>query len=401
MKKLLIVTILLMLTLTSSRAISGTSESLNLLVICIDALRDDQVTPDLMRNLHRFGEDHIRFENVYAAAPWTLPSVASFFTGLQPSECGVMFPGDYLTDEQVVLAEVLHMYGWETVGITANETLSEARGFTQGFSTWIDAEPFPYRTATEMVDLAIENMPGPTDEPWFMYLHFMEPHLPYGSPTTGYTGSRTDIADSLPLSSGEVVDIRDKYAVSCQYMDFEFNRLMEHVAAEGLSQRTVILVYSDHGEEIFDRGNIGHGYSMYEEILHVPVLLKVPAHMMDEVDPCDYYSLTDMVGVMLWGLGFDVSLPIGRRYCFAEAMMRSAHEKKVVVDRDGWKLIWNVDGESELYYLPTDMYELDNRAEREPGEKGRLLEWVLSSMVPWEGNPDAQEIEALRTLGYL
>jgi len=310
-----------------------------------------------------------------------------------------MFPGDYLTDEQITLTEVLHMRGWETVGITANETLSESRGFTQGFSTWIDADPFPYRNATDMVNLAIENMPA--DGPWFMYLHFMEPHLPYGSPTVGYTGSRSDIADSLPLSSEDVLEIKRLYDAGVGYVDYEVQRLLMYVHAQGLSSNTVILVYADHGEEVFDRGNIGHGYSMYEEILHVPVLLKAPVHVMNQIDPCDYYSLSDMVGMLLWAMEFDVPVVRGRRFCFAEAMMRSVYEKKVVVDSEGWKLIWNVDGESELYYLPTDMYELDDRSEREPGEMSRLLEWVLSSTVPWEGNPDEQEIEALRTLGYL
>lgn len=414
--------ILIFLSITCAAAQTPTPP--NMLVICIDSLRYDRATdPDIMPNLSRFASNNVSFTRAHAAAPWTLPSVASFFTGKLPSASGVMFPGDIIPDSEVTLAETLQINGWDTIGITANVTLSDSRGFTQGFNTWIDVDelievkPEPFWAPANMVtSIAVDNIPESTPEPFFMYVHYMEPHLPYRPPDglrmayargsgrfESQSGPLSNIRNMAPVTDDEIEQLRGLYDAECAFADYEIEKLFQAIHDKGLSEDTLIFIYADHGEELGERGDWGHGHSMYEELLHVPVMMEVPSGMPFIADLQDeLINLPTMRDMILHVLGFENTVTVQHSY-LSEAMMMSDQEKKALVRYDGWKFIWSIDTQAmELYNLPFDPGEVDNRYDGNVELGAEMLSEILSQVGLVQTDRDRElEIEQLRALGYL
>ncbi|MED5329795.1 MAG: sulfatase-like hydrolase/transferase [Planctomycetota bacterium] len=269
----------------------------NILVLCVDTLGARHTSlygygRDTTPHLVGLAEEGLLVQRAIAPSSWTLPSTATLFTGLPPNTHGVL--GDqrsYLMEGLWTWPERLRQEGIEGGAFVANPLVVQANNFDQGFGTWVhqrdaDAEDLN-QSLLEWVD------EQPTGGRWFAYVHYMDPHAPYGAPgpegerftDTGFTTQR-DLKSLLPyqLQQGEVPPleeqekqrITDLYDGEVAYFDRAVGDLFEGLQSRGLDDETVVVVTADHGEELFDHGHLGHGYTLHEEMVHVPLVLAGP-----------------------------------------------------------------------------------------------------------------------------
>jgi arylsulfatase A-like enzyme len=295
----------------SCRSDSGTgpdaaAERPNVVLVVIDTLRADHVgaygyARDTTPRIDAlFAARGTLFERAYAQAPWTLPSAASYLTGRHPGElqrsrsAGVVIPDDVPT-----LAERLRAGGYRTAAFVANPTLFPAAGFDRGFDTWwlpparVESLARPAGDVVERAAPWLEAHAG-GEEPFFLYLHFIDPHDPYSSPDTGgerspflpdYGGRLTghDVhalyLGQQALAEGEAEAAADRAQITALYdseiawVDRALGELVDRLPPE-VVRETLWIVTSDHGEELHERGGWKHGHTLYDEQVRVPLLVR-------------------------------------------------------------------------------------------------------------------------------
>jgi len=231
------------------------------------------------------------FERAVSAASWTLPSVATHLTGLPPNTHGVL--GDsrsYLMDGLTTWPEMLRQSGLAGLAVVGNPLVCQGGNFQQGFETWVQANE---ENADQLNARLLEWLDGPlADGRWFAYVHYMEPHAPYSAPgparerfTNGYQ-ERRSFAGNLPgqlqreeippFQPDEQQHIVDLYDGEVAYFDAAFARLRDALSNRGLLENTIVVLLADHGEELFQHGRLGHGFSLHGEQIEVPLLLAGP-----------------------------------------------------------------------------------------------------------------------------
>jgi arylsulfatase A-like enzyme len=292
----------------------------NVILISIDTLRRDRLncygyqSRRLTPNIDALASDGVLFENQVAASPWTIPSHLSLFTSLAPSSHGVTSPffrqvaalarhtAQRLPDARVTLAEVLASRGYDTAAFTGGATMDPAFGFGQGFGTY----DVSHNKMSE-VNLAAMTawIARSRQRPFFLFWHTFEVHEPY---------LHTDfVQDVVPGELAREVDavmaqlalrprepLREPWLSrllalkphSSRFMgalydggvrsaDRWVGRLTAFLREKDLYDRTVIVFTSDHGEELWDRAPVdrvfgSHGHSLYEELVGVPLVIKLP-----------------------------------------------------------------------------------------------------------------------------
>lgn len=273
----------------------------NILFILVDTLRRDRLTPygyqretspEIARWLAAPGTV---VEEAYSQAPWTLPSVVSFLTGRYPGELlGNDLAAYGLPEGVPTLAERLAALGYETGGFFANPTLHEGAGFGRGFRTFYappaDVE-WIRRHADELNSHARPWLAAHQDRPFFAYVHYIDPHDPYENPdivgnrspfeATPYTGPVAGdwihgiYTGRIPLENPEadLAHINALYDAEVRYVDRHIGELLATLDPQVLAN-TLIVLTADHGEELLDHGGWKHGQTLYEEQIHVPLLVR-------------------------------------------------------------------------------------------------------------------------------
>jgi arylsulfatase A-like enzyme len=267
------------------------------------------------------------FENCWSQAPWTRPSMASLHSGLYCSGHSVNEKFDMLPEEVVSMAEMAHDSGYRTAGFSANANVSVTYGFDQGFEKlWTVGKPRTLATLTrwgELQHIVINKMlngnvfDGSDDarlvnaqafdwidsiaddpRPKFTYVHYIDPHTPYTPPEGGwyFSGQLENIEgledyvkdrgklqefpfQSYPDPGPEIIaKLIRNYDAEIRFVDTELGKLVEKLRAAGqLEDEDWLFITSDHGEEFYDHGHWGHGQSMFEEQIHVPLIVLGPA----------------------------------------------------------------------------------------------------------------------------
>jgi len=274
----------------------------NLLVLCVDTLAAGRLSAygygrETSPRLAALAAGGTLFEAAQAPSSWTLPSTASLLTGLSPNTHGVL--GDtrsYLMDSLVTWPEQLRALGLEGAAFVSNALVAKANNFHQGFSDWVQ-DNGPAGDADTDADALNRHLfqwldGQPKGARWFVYMHYMDPHAPYGAPgpererfTGGYDEQR-DFGGHLPrriqlgsepaLSAAERDHVVDLYDGEVAYFDRQLGLLLDELAARGLADETIIVVTADHGEELFEQDRLGHGYALNEPMLNVPLVLAGP-----------------------------------------------------------------------------------------------------------------------------
>ncbi len=281
----------------------------------------------------------VRFADATAQASWTNPSTASLLTGVHPHEHGMVGYRGRIRPEVRTLAEALSARGYYTAGIVANLLVSRSYGFDRGFQDW-DQEPDRRPMArhrhllaarllkalgrsrsevlspgaSDMVGRALAVLSRKARAPRFLYLHLMDPHDPYTPPDDlakafdpGYAGSLSFKPGTLYaiLRGEQSVDEEDLRHARALYdaevagMDREVGRLFDALR-ERIHQGEVIVVFtSDHGEEFMDHGALGHEHTLYQELVHVPLLIARPGVVGRGVVVREPVALTDVAPTIL------------------------------------------------------------------------------------------------------
>lgn len=276
--------------LLACRRKSGDSGHPNLVLIVIDTLRQDHLACYGYHRNPAPGLDKLAREGaiVEALSPtsWTKPAIASLFTGLHPVRHQTFGRKEILPKEVVTLAEVLSAAGYHTLGATANGWIDSTFGFDQGFDGYYlyekaSAPDLDARFAPELAKL---------HEPFFLYVHYLDPHAPY-EPATAWDGSplSPDLLRQRPIQPKDldamIVRKRphefvqaavDLYDGEIRQADDGVSWLLGRLEKAGLLKDTVIIVTADHGEEFEDHGRMSHGHSLYQEVVKVPLIFHYP-----------------------------------------------------------------------------------------------------------------------------
>lgn len=428
----------------------------NVLVVVVDTLRADRVgvygnARGLTPHIDRLAARAAVFQHAYAQAPWTNPSVASLFTSRFQSQHGVIAIQSILGDDEVTLAEVLKARGYATGAFCANSLLLRNHGYAQGFDeyrAYWTARPRDTarpKAANERAQVlnhdALEWLAEVgTERPVFLYLQYMETHTPYEPPAdvldrllegrpkpdlglVNYVARFGHLIDIPPQGLRAVEDVYDTEVVA---VDRAIGELLAALDARGFLSGAVVVITADHGDEFKDHGLMGHDYTLYDEVIHVPLLVAVPGSS-GRRDVADVVGLVDIAPTLLELVGAEAPAAFeGRSLTAAIAGRRDGagpqtaysellkpegatrltpHERAIVVGRH--KLIAGVGGEQEFYALDADPGERNANA-LDDGARTALARALddarrhaLANASPRRTQPiDAATRERLRALGY-
>lgn len=274
-------------------------------MIAIDTLRADKLgcyggTRDLTPNIDRLASEGARFEHAFSHAPWTLPAFASLFSSLLPPEHGAggsVVEGFRALPESVeTIAERLAAEGFSTAAVVNVDFLSKTFGLMQGFEEVdqrVSDNNHDMRNAGDTTRAALEWLDDRTDKPFFLVVHYFDPHAEYAPPqpfrrrfakpqdaeTDGFNfGTREQI---VGLRHGQIAfrpqDIERAEALydgEIAYTDAAVGELLDGLHARGLDASTLVILTADHGEEFLDHGSYEHGHSLYDELIHVPLIVR-------------------------------------------------------------------------------------------------------------------------------
>ncbi|MHC4944949.1 MAG: sulfatase [Planctomycetota bacterium] len=414
----------------------------NVLVLCVDALRADHLAcygydRATSPYLDALADRSLVFENAMSPCSWTLPATASLLTGLHPNTHGVLgHTRNYLVNGITTLAEYLTWYGVTTAAFSANVLVCSAINFNQGFERFIENDE-PAEGVNADLFAWLEEC-GPFQ--FFAYVHYMEPHSPYSAPGAyrqhfdpDYEETRS-FAGALPemwrhgkipreFTDEEFQHLVNLYDSEIHYWDLNFKRLLERLEELGLADKTIIVVTADHGEEFMDHDALGHGLTLYNEVIHVPLVLHDPrmkrgSRIEAHVDTTGLFNTVARLAgfpapdfTQVKGMLPPAEIPsrFQALYSSTDSNMPKMPERWASVIAWPWKLISEVRGkEDKLFNLEADPKEKQNLLDKHPDESRRLKlqvkDWYerTAEAFPDEMQPPTPDKvkEALQQLGY-
>ena len=417
----------------------------NLLLISLDTLRADHLgcygygrpTSPFLDSL---AKDGVVFERAFSAAPWTLPSHTSLFTGLYPSQHGVKNEGFSVPKDVLTLPQALGERGFATAAVVSAHFLAPRYGLDRGFERYI-VVPTNTRhggAATTVSAYGLEWLAKENRRPFFLFLHYMDIHsdyaaaprfeslfsAPYQGPVDGSTRQlREFMGKQIAFDAADRARLVDLYDAEIRQLDGALETLFTKLREQGTLEHTLVVVTADHGEEFFEHGGVLHGQSHYQELLHVPLILVGPGLPRGRRIATPV-SLVDLAPTLLALFGAPAPLtlagrdlaPLWRtpdaswpeRDLFAEAdrtIERRDTERAVI--RGDWKLVLHRDtGERELYDLAADPREQANLAQQDPARAAQLADELTSALASEKHAPELppvsdDERRQLQALGYL
>jgi arylsulfatase A-like enzyme len=424
----------------------------NLLLVTLDTTRADHLgcygyARNTSPHLDALAAEGVVHPPLLATSSWTLPTHASLFTGLYPSSHGARYDRDGplslsdgiegparfrnyrvhgLAPGPPTLAALLRDAGYATAAVVAGPWMKRLFGLDRGFDAYDDSGVTDVKgvSAEAVTDAALRLLDGlarsgfaqgtpAAGRPFFLFLNYYDPHSPY-RPPPGFAG-----AFFSPDSAEGDGDAVDRYDAEILYTDFHLGRLFDALRERGLYDATWILVTADHGELFGEHDVRGHGKTLYEEVLRVPLIEK-PAKGLELPPPGDGpLGQVDLMPRVLAALGLPVpaavqgsASPAAGRGLLAEVQPPEAFSvggdfRMLRMGR--YKLLWSSRGEHRLHDLEADPRELENLAAREPERLHEMLarlEQMVASLprpAAAAGAPvavDEQTRRALERLGY-
>lgn len=312
----------------SSRAAQLAIRARGVVLISIDTLRQDHLgcygyPRPTSPNLDYLASRGVRYTNAMAQAPYTLPSTMTMLTGLHPRAHGVRYTGDKLGDAYTTLAEVLRAEGFRTAAFTDGGFTAAAFGFDQGFELYDDDTSEGVSGLRRTLPLARAWLDRHAREPFFLFLHTFDTHAPYRvdeasraalqgtapvvPPGAAREGDpmaylrRLRIHDYFQLERyDDLGEIIDDYDAMIRFVDRCIGDIIGGLERQGVLDETLIVVTTDHGESFLDHGlYMGHGLTMYNEEVRVPLLVKFPGDALSGTVCDDVVRLLDLAPTAL------------------------------------------------------------------------------------------------------
>lgn len=419
-------TSLLLAALAAASPASAPAPS-NLLIVTLDTTRADRLgcygrSSAATENIDRLAADGVTFHNAFTTAPITLPAHSSLFSALYPPRHGVRDNADYRLPESVVtLAERLQTAGYRNGAVVASAVLDRGLGLEQGFSFYDDLrrsqppaqaadsvrfEPIAERNAQSVTDQALRWLRTRDAEPFFLWVHYFDPHDDYAPPEPFRTRFRTD-----------------PYQGEIAFVDQELGRLLRSMAQSQQLERTLVVITADHGEGLGNHQEATHGVYLYDSTLRIPLLMRFPRRALAGTHYRGLFSAVDLAPTLLELLGIGAfenvdgvshagalraGQPLQRAPIYAETLysaraygwseqraLRSLSRKYIRNERD------------QLFDLASDPIESRDLAASQLDE---LSGWVsqLDRLLAHFGDApsqadqpaDRERLEILQSLGY-
>jgi arylsulfatase A-like enzyme len=410
-----------------------------IVLVSIDTLRRDHVgnygypkptTP----HIDALARQGLSCDDTVSTSSWTLPAHLSMLTSVEPGAHGGTDLHHGFNHRVPALAELLHGAGFATQAVTSHLYVSSTYGVDAGF----DRLDFHQdRKAKDVADRALDLLDRLGDKPFFIFLHFYDPHWHYDPPEqelrvfepAAYKGSITglwqDFKNRVPAntSPADMDHLLALYDGEIRYTDAHLGRVLAHLDELGLAKSTLVVVTSDHGEEFLDHGSWEHQKTLYEEVVRVPLLLRGPGIRTGRL--AAQTSLLDVAPTILaWaGLapapthrGSSVLSPraAGEAYGETDHTVDASHKLFLRGGQGSWKLILSLDPGSdavrkaEWYDLASDPRETKSAPPRDTLAASLIQRAVVrwreargSSAGAPTVNISAEQKEELRAGGYL
>ena len=272
--------------------LGGPAGPKRVILISIDTCRADFLgcynpeRSDVTPNLDALAKQATLFRDATSPVPITLPSHCSMFTGVVPPKHGVrQQPGYQLRADAPTIPMLMELNGYATGGFVSASVLDGTLGLGRGFDVyddeiatgnargWADERSAEDTTALAMTWIARQD----ADDPFFLFVHYYDAHLPYEAPA-GFAERFGD-------------DDAGRYAAELAYIDHWIGKLLEDLKKRGLYDSSLIIVTADHGEMLGEHGENGHQFFIYEPAIKVPLIIKMPGQLAAKV-------VTDPVGLI-------------------------------------------------------------------------------------------------------
>jgi len=452
-----IVVAMIVLNMTNKAlALTGRDMRRNVILISLDTLRADRLgcygcqtakTPFL----DLLAKNGVVFEEAISNSSWTLPGHGAMLTGVQPTTLGLFKVTDRLDNHALTLAEVMRENGFDTGAVTSYILLDKVYGFHQGFD-YFDYEDM--QPAATIVDKAIGFIEPRLAKNFFLFLHMYDTHWPYepdeATAKEFWPGqivaplrqliATTDYAQfAIKVIRGE--DMLNDFCLAMYdgeiaQVDRELGRLFKFLYEKKAIDNTLLIVTSDHGEEFRDHGYFGHGLTLYDEVLHVPLIMRFPMMLPEGVRVQGQVQSLDLFPTILGLVGLEATkynLPgrdlLGMIHAGAAdplsmiAETSMSGEPRYALRNGDYKLVTpyeldfganlKIDKPEEVFDLRVDPLERNNLAQSHPKMAEILRREMAEQMEAIRQRTaagktfsrseqlSAQEIERLRSLGYL
>lgn len=463
----------------------------NIIFILLDTVRADRIScygyeRETTPFLDSFAAGATLFENAIAQAPWTLPSHASFFTGTYPSVNDAHGEHMFLDDSFVTLAELLSDRGYHTLCFSNNPYLSHFTGLSQGFDVleeiWMKTFFLDDPILVSLVrEVSSDRLPDngarltnrtirrwfdrnyDEERPHFLFINYMDAHYP-----TRYLPGISDrfLSEGLDAVDLESFRIRNQldfypggggitdrefeilnvlYDGGIRYLDSKIAELFGFLETKGVLDGALVIIASDHGEEIGDHKEWGHQFALYDTLIRVPLILRLPGVFPEGLRVSGQAALIDIFPTVLDLLGDgwnssnrqtingrslldaidggqasrDVASELARPFLMVKGLSGKYPDvdfgflmkRMRSIRRPSEKLIWSSDADHELYRINVDPGERENLYPQDAELTGELMKSLDRSGLSFrerDGSdsgfvmtPGRDAEEKLKALGYI
>jgi arylsulfatase A-like enzyme len=435
----------------------------NVLLVSIDSLRSDHLHAygyprETSPTIDALAREGALFTTALSSSSWTLPAHITLLTARPPEGQAAGRSGFKIWPETATLADTLQRSGYATAGFVSGPFLAASYGYGKGFEIYDEsagkgAHPHRVVTSPKLVTLTTQWLTTwydtRRDEPFFLFLHMWDPHYDYDPPPPydrmfdpdyagDVDGKRYAVTDKVHagMDPRDLAHVVALYDGEIRFTDDHLGRIVEHLRGLGVLDDTIVVVTSDHGEEFFEHGMKGHGKTLYEEIVRIPLVMRYPRRIAPGTVVAEQVRLMDVAPTILGlakvpppaGFGSGASLRHRERdlspwltgegrdsfptlLAFADTALVQ-HLKSVRSARAKLITTTSSDGvATELYDLASDPGERRNLA-TSLGVR-RVRERLVASTREWdrhwrqrkakETEPELQRAHAsrLRALGYV
>jgi arylsulfatase A-like enzyme/predicted Zn-dependent protease len=402
---------------------AGKARDFNVVLVTVDTLRADRIGCYGFKGVETpamdlFARRGVKYDNCTAVTPLTLPSHTSILTGTYPTFHGVRDNGGFLVpDPMLTLAEVFQQQGYATSAFVAAYVLDSKWGLNQGFDHYFDNfDLSKYKTISlgnvqrpgdEVMDQALPWLEKNKEVKFFSWIHLYDPHTPYEPPAP-----YDELYPSRPYL-GEIA-----------FTDNQLGRLWEFLESSGLVRNTLLIFMADHGESLGEHKESAHGFFVYQEGVHVPLVFVTPFDKIQGIVRKTPVSLVDVMPTILEMTNMDIPAEVQGRSLVPDFSREHAVDSTAYAEtfyprfHYGWSELQSIqDGRFkliraprlELYDLKADPDEMTNLVEERPADARRLLNELegfidASSQNAYEldfTKMDEETRQKLSALGYI
>lgn len=438
-----------------SKANNPEKDGPNVLLISIDTLRADHLScygyiRNTSPNIEKIARQGTLFTQAISPASWTTPAHMSIFTSLYPIRHNVLNTKTKLDDDIITLAQVLQKNGYATYAcVSAPSMLPADLGFSRGFDVYDDYtvgfdldvnlfklndlyggqndHPICPLTHTMATTFLKKNL----DSKFFLFVHYWDVHGDYDAPEPykkmfdkdyegDFDGSQKCIKKIKPgITKRDLEHMVARYDGEIRYVDDYIGKLMDKLKELGLLDNTLIVLTADHGEEFLEHGGNWHGKTLYEEVIHVPLIMRYPSSIPQNKIITTPVSTVSIMPTILDILNIPLRYQVQGESLLALIRGKTKGPIKPIYSEvtlnglrairiDDFKLIYDFqNGSKQLFNLKMDKEERENLIEEEINVardlENRLLTWIEASgsSTKEAAKLDEETKQRLKSLGYL